>query len=265
MNQVNFNWARMKKWKELTSIVSNDTLESSKKCCGKLKSRESLKLAHTSFEIFNFIWIQYHLFVNIQMSRTVVSSRNIVYREQVILYSFIGVSMHTIAWRVLEILSLRDHKRENWQNSVIKEDIDVVGTNTVFVEIIRKKEIIVLNTSVSIRFANVKAGAPLTGWSSWYALLANKNFLSWRWIERKRKIHLGNHESAASLEWRLKAWKIRGWTTVCHQLFIALHRLSQTARCYICCSFLVVPLSLIKLFHVLNKAIPWRSIRLGEV
>ena len=58
------------------------------------------------------------------MSRTVVSSRNTVYREQVILYSFIGVSMHTIARRVLEILSLRDHKREIWSILINEHEMD---------------------------------------------------------------------------------------------------------------------------------------------
>ena len=93
-----------------------------------------------SFEIFNFVWIQYHLFVNIKLSRTVVSSRNTVCRKQVILHSFTGVSMHTIARWFLELLSLRDQKRESWQNSVIKEDIDIVGSSTLFVGIMRKRK-----------------------------------------------------------------------------------------------------------------------------
>lgn len=45
----------MKKWKELILIILNDIFEFSKKCCGKLKSRESLKLVYISFEIINFI------------------------------------------------------------------------------------------------------------------------------------------------------------------------------------------------------------------
>ena len=145
----------------------------------KLKQGESKTGKHKmSFEIFNFVWIQYHLFVNIRLPRTVVSSRNTVYRKQVILYSFIGVFMHTIARWFLELLSKRPkkgkltelgYKRKYWYYWV---EYFIRWNNA-------KKEINASNTSVSIRFANVKAGAPLTGGSSWYALLANKNFLSW--------------------------------------------------------------------------------------
>ena len=175
MNQVNFNCAR-KKWKELTCVFiqlfQTIHLNSVKSAAGnKNWSRESLKLANTSFEIFNFVWIQHYLFVNIKLSRTVVSSRNTVYREQVILYSFYA---HYCAKGFWVFIFERPKKREtDWQNSVIKNDIDIVGPNTVFVGIMREKETIALNTSMSIRYANVKAGAPLTGGSSWYTLLAN--------------------------------------------------------------------------------------------